>query len=229
MNEAVRKLFDEAAQAYDGQRRQLIPCFDDFYGTAALLVRTDRSSPSILDLGAGTGLLTAWIAARVPKARFTLMDFSESMLRQAQARFAGMEERMRYVQCDYAAAPLGGKYDYIVSSLSIHHLTHEAKRELFRKIADALTDGGVFINADQVAGESPFYDAYYRERWEESVMATGLDPAAFEASKERRKLDINAKLGDQLAWLREAGFAEADCVYRHYDFAVFHARKGNAR
>lgn len=229
MNEAVRKSFDEAAQSYDGQRRQLIPCFDDFYGTAALLVRTDRPSPSILDLGAGTGLLTAWIAARVPQARFTLMDFSESMLRQAQARFAGMEERMRYVQRDYAAEPLGGKYDYIVSSLSIHHLTHEAKRALFRKIADALTDGGVFINADQVAGESPFYDAYYRERWEESVMAGGLDPAAFEASKERRKLDINAKLGDQLAWLREAGFAEADCVYRYYDFAVFHARKGNAR
>lgn len=228
MNDVVRKLFDEAAQAYDEQRRQLIPCFDDFYGTAAMLVRTDRPSPSILDLGAGTGLLTAWIAARLPQARFTLMDFSESMLKQAQARFAGMEDRIRYVQCDYSAEPFGEKYDYIVSSLSIHHLPHEGKRLLFRKIADSLTDGGVFINADQVAGESPFYDAYFRERWEESVMASGLDPAAFEASKERRNQDINAKLGDQLAWLREAGFTEADCVYRYYDFAVFHARKAAA-
>jgi tRNA (cmo5U34)-methyltransferase len=223
MNDLVKKLFDQAAERYDKQRRQLIPCFDDFYGTAVSLVRTEHPSPSILDLGAGTGLLTAVLAAKLPRARFTLIDFSGSMLEQARQRFAGTKGEFRFVQADYAGEPFGEKYDFIVSSLSIHHLPHPEKRSLFRKIFEHLNDGGAFVNADQAAGETPYYDAYFRERWDESVEASGLGAEAIEASRERRKQDLNAKVGDQLRWLREAGFADADCVYRFYEFAVFHA------
>ena len=53
----VRATFDGAAGGYDEQRRKLIPCFDDFYGTAVSLAETRESRPRILDLGAGTGLL----------------------------------------------------------------------------------------------------------------------------------------------------------------------------
>ncbi len=59
MDPNVKKLFDSGADDYDWQRRQLIPCFDDFYGMAVSLVEPDERSPRILDLGAGTGLFAA--------------------------------------------------------------------------------------------------------------------------------------------------------------------------
>lgn len=228
MNDKVKRQFDEVAKEYDKQRRQLIPCFDDFYGIAASLVEPNGPSPAILDLGAGTGLLTAFVAAKVPDARFTLIDFSGSMLDQARRRFEGAPGTYRYVEGDYSNCVFEEKYDFIVSSLSIHHLTHDAKRSLFARVHGALKDGGVFVNADQVAGESPYYDRLYRARWDASIESSGLEAAAIEASRERRKQDINAKAGDQVAWLKEAGFREADCVYRYFDFAVFHAVKGES-
>jgi tRNA (cmo5U34)-methyltransferase len=157
------------------------------------------------------------------------MDFSGAMLERAKERFAGTGANVRYVVADYASEDFGGEYDFIVSSLSIHHLPHPGKRELFRKIRRHLKPGGAFVNADQAAGSSGLYDAYYRELWETGIAASGLAPEAIEASKERRKLDINATVPDQLAWLREAGFAEADCVYKYADFAVFHATGGSGR
>jgi tRNA (cmo5U34)-methyltransferase len=229
MNEIVKSQFDAAARQYDRQRRQLIPCFDDFYGVAATLIRTDDTSPAILDLGAGTGLLTAFIRLKYPAGRFTLIDFSGAMLEQAKERFADAGANVRFLVGDYSTVDFAGDYDYIVSSLSIHHLPHPDKRALFRKIRRHLKPGGSFVNADQAAGSSGLYDAYYRELWETSIAASGLEREAIEASKERRRMDINATVPDQLAWLREAGFAEADCVYKYGDFAVFHATGEGSR
>jgi tRNA (cmo5U34)-methyltransferase len=33
--------------------------------------------------------------------------------------------------------------------------------------------------------------------------------------------DKTAPLEEQLRWLREAGFADVDCFYQYYNFAVY--------
>ncbi|MEF2965588.1 class I SAM-dependent methyltransferase [Paenibacillus sp. M1] len=194
----VKTLFDAVAKDYDLQRRGLIPCFDDFYGMALSLAESDASSPRILDLGAGTGLLSGFLWHKYPQAHFTLMDLSENMLEQAKQRFQG-KTNFEYVVADYTEYPFAESYDIVVSSLSIHHLTHPAKRRLFRAVYGALEDGGVFVNADQVAGNSPRADAYFRKRWLDAIGQSGLAQSAIDASVERRKVDINARLNDQLA------------------------------
>ncbi|MEK0313445.1 class I SAM-dependent methyltransferase [Cohnella sp. 56] len=221
MNPDVKKQFDAAAEQYDEQRRGLIPCFDGFYGMALSLVETGHASPSVLDLGAGTGLLAAMVRRKLPQARITLMDMSESMLEVARRRFAG-DENVRYAVADYTGYAFEpGSYDFVVSSLSIHHLTHPDKRRLFASLYAALAPGGVFVNADQVAGRTAAADAYYRRRWLAEIAASGLPQAAIDASVARRAVDINAKLDDQLAWLEEAGFRHVECMYKYLDFAVF--------
>ncbi|MBB3113912.1 tRNA (cmo5U34)-methyltransferase [Paenibacillus phyllosphaerae] len=224
MNPYVKQQFDQVAKEYDQQRRGLIPCFDDFYGIAASWVHATAQEPRILDLGAGTGLFSAFVQQKYPQGQFTLMDLSEAMLDQAGIRF-GDHPNVKRIVADYTAFPTTEPYDAIISSLSIHHLTHEAKQALFRHIFAALKDGGVFVNADQAAGPSAFFDEKYRQLWLQEIGRSGLPQAAIDASIERRKLDINATVSDQLAWLREADFSEVDCVYKHYDFAVFVAIK----
>src|SRR6187200_1215812 len=80
------------ASTYDTERRRLIPCFDEFYGTVSeLIVRFCPEAPRILDLGAGTGILSAAIADRVPAARLHLLDASAEMLHEAARRLSGRQ------------------------------------------------------------------------------------------------------------------------------------------
>jgi len=62
------------ASEYDLSRRRLIPCYDLFYATAADLAAWSIKvpSPAILDLGAGTGLLSEFVIQKVGTASLYL-------------------------------------------------------------------------------------------------------------------------------------------------------------
>lgn len=224
MSEIVKKQFDAVAQSYDFERRQLIPCFDDFYGTATRWVQCSKDAPRILDLGSGTGLFASFIRSKYPNAVLTLIDFSEEMLKEAQNRF-GEDPNITYITANYTNFPFTEQYDTIISSLSIHHLTDPDKKKLFKTVFDQLADDGIFVNADQAAGSSPYFSSAFNEQWEQNVRITPLSAQAIEASIQRRKQDHNAPVQDQLAWLQSAGFETADCVYKYNEFTVFVAQK----
>src|ERR671910_1925137 len=163
---SIEALFDEAAAGYDRARRQLVPGLDGFYGAALESVPFGREAElRVLDLGAGTGLLSSMVAERFPRSRVTLVDLSVEMLRVARRRFPQGDGRFEFRTMDYARKPLPQGYDLVVSALSIHHLTHGDKKELFEKVHDSLAEGGYFVNADQVQGETPEVERSYRGWW----------------------------------------------------------------
>lgn len=222
----IKTAFDKAAQTYDRARRQLIPCFDDFYGTAlALIPHQPTANFRVLDLGAGTGLLSFLVAKKFAKARITLMDISQEMLSKARERFAGMEERLEFVAGDYADG-FGGKFEVIISALSIHHLTDARKIKLFKNIYDALPDGGIFINAEQILGPTPQIEQVYQETWLRQIQDLGVSDVDLNAALERMKADRMSPLDSQLIWLQQAGFSSVHCWYQHHRFAVFSGQKG---
>lgn len=222
---AVKTAFDEGAQTYDRARRQLIPCFDDFYGTAlALIPHQPAANFQVLDLGAGTGLLSFLIAKKFTKAGITLLDISEEMLGKAKERFAGIEERLKFVAGDYANG-FAGQFDVIISALSIHHLTDTRKIKLFKNIYDALPDGGIFINAEQILGPTPQIEQVYQETWLRQARDLGVSDADLNAAMKRMKADKMSPLGSQLGWLQQAGFSSVHCWYQHHRFAVFSGQK----
>lgn len=218
----VRTAFNAYADRYDATRRQLIPCFDDFYGVAIDLPPfAPEQAIQVLDLGAGTGLLAAGILARWPNAHVTLMDVAEQMLAQAKTRLADRSARVEFRVGDVAAEPFTGCYDAIVSALAIHHLEAAEKQALFVKAYRHLKPSGVFINADQVLGASPAIEARYRQQWLSQVQAAGASPATLAAARERMREDRMSTLSEQLTWLGEAGFTEVNCWYKHYSFVVY--------
>ena len=224
-------VFDAAAGDYDRARRQLVPGFDGFYGAALESVPFGRSEAiRVLDLGAGSGLLGAMVAERFPRSRVTLVDLSVEMLRVARRRLSGEPGRFEFRNMDYArkALPGGpGGYDLVVSALSIHHLTHGDKKELFEKVYESLAEGGHFVNADQVQGETPEEEARYGEWWLGRVREAGVAEEDLDAALARMRADRNATLGTQLGWLEDAGFEEVRCSYKDHRFAVYNGRKGN--
>lgn len=223
MSEIQRK-FDAVSEKYDEQRRKFIPCFDDFYGISISMASVDTETPDILDLGAGTGLLSAFLMEKYPEATFTLVDMSEKMLDMAKNRFRG-NSNVKYITADYSKYDFAEKYDMVVSALSIHHLEDEDKRDLYKKSYSILKENGIFINADQVHGETPFIENLNKTTWRRYVENSGLTEEEIMAGYERVKLDKDTSLGQQLDWLKEAGFCDVSCIYKYYQFAVIFGRK----
>jgi len=223
--EYIRTAFNAIASEYDAQRQHVIPGLDAFYGTAVWAADWSGSNPSILDIGAGTGLLSAFLLQRYPDASLLLLDISEEMLKVAKKRFAG-NKNIRYITGDYSTMDLGGRYDLICSALSIHHLTDKDKRGLYQRIYDALNPGGVFVNADQAAGETPALERKYMLYWDEFIRNGPLrEDEQREILRRRATLDRNAKLSVQLKWLLDSGFSDVDVVYRNRTFVVLTGRK----
>lgn len=221
----VRQVFDNAAADYDRLRRQLVPNFDDFYGTALERIPYMQDATfRVLDLGAGTGLLTAMIGVAFPNARLTLADISAGMLARARERFVDRDD-VDFLTLDLEREPLTGRYDVAVSALALHHVTPANLVGVFRRVYDVLASGGIFINADQTLGTSAANEQIYQQAWEAAVRKQGATVADIHAANERMKADQTASLEDQLRWLREAGFADVDCWYKRYRFAVYSGRK----
>ncbi|MGH7949641.1 MAG: class I SAM-dependent methyltransferase [Candidatus Binataceae bacterium] len=226
MADSVKRAFDIGANTYDRARRRLIPCFDEFYRAAVEQIPFAAETEfEVLDLGAGTGMLAAFIAFSYPRARITLVDMSNEMLARARERFGPGGDRFRFIERDFADMPFDREYGAIVSALSIHHLPDETKRALFRRAHAALHTGGVFINADQVYGESDDIERRNQATWLKRVRELGPSAQDLSQALERMTFDRTIPTEVQLGWLRDSGFSDVALVYRNLIFAVYSGRK----
>ena len=224
----VKELFDAGALGYDATRRKVIYCFDDFYGTLLELVPFSPGERfSFLDLGAGTGLVSALILERFPAAEAHLLDISDKMLEKARQRFAGRPEVI-FTVADYDREALPGPYPLVTSAMSIHHLSDTGKQRLMRKIFDALSPGGWFLHAELALGPTPAVETLYQERWRRHLEATDIEESELAAIYERMACDRPATIDRQLSWMRDAGFSDVDCYFKHYNFTVSAGKKSEA-
>jgi tRNA (cmo5U34)-methyltransferase len=216
---AATAAFSAHAPEYTALRRRLVPGYDQFYGAVVDVLSLNAQPPRrVLDLGAGTGLLSAAVLSAFPDVSIELLDGSEPMLSEAAERLG---DAVRAIHVADMAGPLPeGPFDAIVSALAIHHLADTDKRRLFSRVHAALVPGGVFVNAEQVAGPTDDLTAIYTATWERDCRALGATDEELDGARQRMRYDRCADVESQLAWMREAGFIAADCVYKSWRFAV---------
>ena len=177
----------------------------------------------VLDLGCGDGRLTALMLASYPDSTAVATDMSPPMLDTARARFTG-DARATVLSYDFRnALPFDEPFDAIVTSLAVHHVEDDRKRTLYAEIAAALRPGGVFCNLEIVASPTQVL----HDRWRNEMGAHG-EPAehaphdhGHDAVAARDDpADRLCALEPQLAWLREVGLIDVDCIWKWRSLAL---------
>lgn len=97
---------------------------------------------TVLDVGCGTGRLTALLAERLPRGHVIALDRDAGMIEQARAHLAPHGDRIELIVGDALSLPERG-VDAVFSTATFHWvLDHDA---LFRSVFRALRPGGRLV------------------------------------------------------------------------------------
>jgi predicted methyltransferase len=121
------------------------------------------------------------------------------MLRVAKDSFA-LDKSIKVIEHDLNDSLLVlpsefGTFDVIVTSLAIHHLSHERKHSIYGEVFSLLNPGGIFCNLEHV--DSPTASLH------EHFLSCVRDKIASFAREEYS--DRLLSLETQLNWLRQIG------------------------
>lgn len=134
----------------------------------------------LLDLGIGTGETTSRILRLHRPASIVGVDASRAMLDVAAETLGdGVDLRLGHLEDPLPAGP----WDLIVSAFCVHHLDASGKRDLFRRGAERLAEGGRLVVGDVVVPLEPV------------PKPTPIDP----------EVDVPDSVEAQLTWLAEVG------------------------
>lgn len=133
---------------------------------------------TVMDFGAGTGLICGRLAPQV--ARVVAVDVSAAMLEQLRAKpeLAGKVE----THCgNILEAPLAERFDLVVSAMAMHHVDDTAG--LFKTLYAHLRPGGRVALADLDAEDGTFHppgtEGVYHAGFDRASLAAKLQDAGF--------------------------------------------------
>ncbi len=138
---SVRTHFERAARYYDGAAR--VP--RELGARLLEHLEPVRIEPArILDLGAGTGALTATISRRYRRSRVLALDLAESMLAVARGKTWRLLTRQQFVCADAEHLPLAAEcMDLVLSNTTLQWCNHPDR--VFSEILRLLKPGGLFM------------------------------------------------------------------------------------
>jgi tRNA (cmo5U34)-methyltransferase len=140
-------------ETYLDQVRAEVPRYDELQEEAIAAV--PFAPARVLELGMGTGETTRRLIESYPETWVIGLDSSPDMVFRAREMYDD-------VQLARIEDPLpDGPWDLVIGVLSVHHLTSEQKKALFRRVREqsrALVIGDVVKAEVQVTPLDPGYD-----------------------------------------------------------------------
>src|SRR4030067_2512596 len=156
--------YRDSADVYIVERRRLFEILKSFYRHFI----GNKPNNNVLDLGCGDGIVTNELLKIDNSIVATLIDGSEDMLNKAKDRMKD-SENIRFIKASFQEILNKQislqRYDFIVSSIAIHHLTMKEKKALFRTIYSHLNVRGYFLNIDVILAPSDALEQWYLSLW----------------------------------------------------------------
>lgn len=191
---------------------------------------------NLLDFGCGDGILSKIIKNIYPTNNFYLLDGSETMLNKAKENVNSSS--ISFIHSSFEDFIINSneenKYDFIYSSMAIHHLEHHKKQELYSKFYTLLKFNGLFVNIDVVLPASKITEDFQFKLWidwiNEEIEKNNLEseknkhdnlPQVYKNKSENKP----SSLLSQLSILENVGFKDVECYYKYGIFVLFGGRK----
>ncbi len=167
----------------------------------ALSVVAQKQSPSLLDLGCGSGEVAAGAAAQRRDLTAAALDISPENVNEARrtADRAGVAHQVRTVCADFVSWSDRAQYDVIVSD-SVLHILPCTDQALAGRIKEALRPGGVLIASLPIASGGNHLRILARRAWR--MMPAGADRLAFAAARKLHPGFSAEMLEDRIPYLR---------------------------
>ncbi|MEN8262136.1 MAG: methyltransferase domain-containing protein [Nitrospirota bacterium] len=225
------KEYRDNADIFIVERQRMIGIMASFYRYFI----SGNNKKELLDLGCGDGILIERILEIDGNVSATLVDASDDMLVKAKERLKDYKN-IDYIRASFQEVMgqdiIRSSFDFIVSSLAIHHLTTDEKMLFFNKIHSHLHKGGYFLNIDVILPPTDTLEQWYLQMWnewmEEQKKQFNIDRDLFKDVTRRYKAYDENKpdtLDSQLNALRDIGFVEVDCYYKYGVFAVYGGKR----
>lgn len=204
--EEMGEFFNKRANLYEDHMRETVELFEKYYNSISNpIVQTDEQI-KILDLGCGTGLELEGIFSKAPNCQLTGIDISEDMMVKLKKKYEHKLENIKLKKGSYLIIPFAKKnYDYVVSSMTMHHFVPAVKLELYKKIRESLKKGGKYIEGDymvMIEKEKKYLDRYY-----------DIMNALLEEEKGLYHIDIPFAIETQKELFKKAGFKRIEIIW----------------
>ncbi|KAL4643622.1 hypothetical protein ACB092_02G105800 [Castanea dentata] len=100
----------------------------------------------VLEIGCGWGSFAIEVVTRTG-CKYTGITLSKEQLKLAEKKVkdAGLQDRIKFLLCDYRQLPDTYKYDRIISCEMIEHVGHEYMEEFFGCCESLLAEDGLFV------------------------------------------------------------------------------------
>lgn len=233
IDSSFSQIYREYADDYIPERYKLIEITKSLY---KYFLQKDQTN-KVLDLGCGDGLIIHELLKIDDCIDATLVDGSSEMLDAARKRLDDFK-RVRFVNASFqdllAEDPLPTTFDFILSSLAIHHLKMNEKELLFEYIYHHLNPEGLFLNIDVILSPDNDLEDWYLSLWKDWIDANVSDskkPSLLPIPQRYKDNPDNTPdtLSAQLQALERVGFKNVDCYYKCGIFTMFGGKKGPAK
>lgn len=240
------------------------------------LGRAESNRPFVfLDIGSGTGAESIPILKEFSSSRvvaFDLADAVHTKFRENARKELGKQaaiHRCKHITGDITSKAgnprallqplrvwgIAGRYDLIITAMTLHHFTTAEKQRVYRRVASVLAPGGLFINGDlftyasqtMARMASDFGVNWIRKQFTDpdphlkevrnslgnradSIMNAWIEHCENHNRPEPVEsagglLKEGKKIVGQAQMLIDAGFAEVACPFRYWGIGVLWAKR----
>jgi tRNA (cmo5U34)-methyltransferase len=203
---------------YDARIRTFIPDYAEMLEVAASAI--DPDSRVIVDLGVGTGALSARCREKSAAAKLFGIDADAAILRTAVRRVPGMEPI-----CDSFLRAQIPACDVVIASFSLHHVrTRSAKSKLYARLRKSLRRGGQVLNVDCQPARDRHIAQLQFAAWKAHLMRFYPEREAASYLAAWAREDVYVPLEVEIALMQSAGFV-VEVLWRKGAFAVLRGKR----
>lgn len=222
MTHSVEQHLGMQATEYDRVIRTFIPNYDGMLQEILNWLRTVvPENGKVIDLGGGTGSLANAVAEKFPAIQIEIWDTDRAMLAVAEQRLKRFANRVRLVEKSFDQ-PLP-ECNAVMATLALHHVKElKKKTEIYRNVFKALRSPGIFLNGDCTMSQQHHIREAESRFWTEFMTGQGMTHDEVQRHfAEWAEEDRYFAIFEELGALREAGFSQPECFWKHGPMAVY--------